>query len=678
MRRHALFDLLRVTWPLLAVIACLIAVGLIGMHYLRGAHAFAAGEAHWSKAQKESIIRLDRFAQTGRATEIEAFRDAMRVILGDRQARLALEQSPPDIRKATDGFIAGKNRAVDIPAMIEVVLRFRGESNLDAAFQVWREADRYIDDLAQLAEEATRLRARSPVSDDQIRVLRSSLAQLNDRIAPLEDEFSLRISEASSKMRVWIGAAGISLAVVLLTIGVYLSQRLLRQLTFYARFDPLTKLLNRHALRGELVRAVTETFTDDRTLAVMFVDLDGFKAINDALGHRAGDLVLIEIARRLQTAAGPGSTVSRLGGDEFVVLARRLPNIAAAREIAQTMIATCTQPIRVNDADLYVSASIGIAHCPVDGLDPSILLMHADTAMTFAKLEGRNQAKHYTSTMGERLGDRFRLESEIRQGLAKSEFRLHFQPIVHLASGRYVGLEALLRWQHPSYGLIHPDRFMDAAERSGLIVQLGEWVVDQACLHAKSLQLIANGRDSRLRVSVNLSPYQFRAGNFVHTVITALERRQLDGRFLCLEITETALVNHIERAIVSLQELRDRNVYISLDDFGTGYSSMAHLKRLPLDELKIDRAFVANIANDPKDAAIVRSIAQLGHILGLYVTAEGVESEAQLRRLASMGCDAAQGFWLCKPLPFEEAWECIARRSNVPLDLVRPELSEPG
>ena len=626
----------------------------MGLHYLGAAHAYSIGEAHWSKAQKEAIIRLDRFALTGDDNDFFAYESAIGVVLGDRQARLALEQAAPDYSAAAAGFAKGRNAAADIPAMIDLMLHFKTEQHFAAALGVWREADSIIDELISIAQKLYRERRLGSSTDSGIRATREAISQINNRLAPLEDEFSEQISQASGQMRSLVISLGLASASTLLIAGILVSRRLIRRVTQYATIDPLTGLPNRYSLQRSLRQAIRSAGRNGHMAAVLFFDLDGFKGINDTLGHSVGDQVLVQLGRRLSEAMRLGDTVARLGGDEFVVIVQNIHHIEQARQVAANLIAACVKPIRVTklpQRELFVSASVGISQYPVDGDDPAALLMQADTAMYCAKAAAKNQIRVYSASMGRRSCERFQLESQLRDAIERREFLLHFQPIIDLRSRTCEGYEALLRWRHPKLGEVAPEHFIEAAERSGLIVTIGAWVIEQACAYAGLLHDSGHTQS----VSVNLSPSQFQAEGLVAEIRTALQNHDLPGTCLRIEITENAVMEDMTRAIAHLRAIRALGVRVSLDDFGVGYSSMSYLKQLPIDDLKIDRIFIKGIVENPKDAAIVRAMIQLGQTLDMTVTAEGIESPDQLRMLLRMHCDRAQGYWIGHPTNFEAA-----------------------
>ncbi|PZP57431.1 MAG: hypothetical protein DI596_09255, partial [Azospira oryzae] len=422
----------------------------------------------------------------------------------------------------------------------------------------------------------------------------------------------------------------------------------IEQLAFY---DPLTGLPNRALCLDRLRQALASAQRQGGELAVMFIDLDLFKHINDSLGHATGDRLLEAAARRLSSCVRESDTVARLGGDEFVVVLNGITE-EAMTTVAQKILEALREPFVVEGHVLHLTCSIGVALHPRDGSEAQTLLRNADAAMYRAKALGRNNAQFYTEEMNRKALERLTLEQELRQALARGEFVLHYQPRVNLASGEITGLEALVRWQHPEKGLIAPDRFIAVAEETGLILPLSEWVLREACAQAKAWERAFAKPAS---VAVNLSARQFREKDLVEKVTGILRETGLDPDRLELEITESVVMDQVEEALATLARLRALGVRLAIDDFGTGYSSLSQLKRLPLSVLKIDKSFVDGIPSDPDDVTIVTTILSMAHAMKLKVVAEGVETGVQLAFLRQHRCDEMQGYFFSKPLPAEAA-----------------------
>lgn len=426
-----------------------------------------------------------------------------------------------------------------------------------------------------------------------------------------------------------------------------------------AHHDSLTGLPNRFALLVHLNQALPEARRRGWNVAAMFIDLDRFKYINDTLGHSVGDELLREVAIRLNNTVRASDTVARLGGDEFVVLLPDIGSAADAATIAGKIINSFAAPIQVGSHELHTSPSIGIALFPSDGVDGDTILRHADTAMYHAKAAGRNNYQFYSEEMNKAASERLHIESKLRQAIARNEFALCFQPQVSARTGRPTGVEALIRWHHPTEGVISPVRFIPIAEETGLIVAIGEWVLREACMEMQRWQQAGL---PPLRVAVNVSARQLRRRDFIEMVAGALAQSGLDPDLLELEITESAVMENPEEAIQILQALQRMGPTLAIDDFGTGYSSLAYLKLFPIDYLKIDRSFVADIEHDLNDRAIAFGTIALAHSLGLNVIAEGVETEDQLELLRTNGCDEIQGYLMSPPLPPAAAFAFLHQR----------------
>lgn len=423
----------------------------------------------------------------------------------------------------------------------------------------------------------------------------------------------------------------------------------LRQIEHQARFDLLTGLPNRSLLDDRLDQAIIGAHRHRRVLAVAYLDLDHFKRINDNLGHRTGDRLLCEVARRLQSVLRDGDTAARQGGDEFVILLPDLEGQDQAFAVLQRVQQALLAPIVIDARQFFVTASMGVSLYPQDGEDDETLLKHADIAMYQAKEAGRDTIRFFTPEMNERVQDRLMLEHALRQALARNEFHVAYQPQVVSATGRVIGAEALLRWTHPELGQIAPDRFIPLAEELGLIEAIGEWVLGAACRQALAWQSAGEA----LRVAVNVSVRQFRSVDFPARVAAILEETGLAPSMLELEITESMLMGNVEQAEEILNGLKQLGVAVALDDFGTGYSSFAYLQRFPIDTLKVDQSFVRAMLAGSRAVSIVSAIVAMAHSLGMRVIAEGVELPSQQRQLAELGCDELQGYLLGRPVAAE-------------------------
>ena len=422
------------------------------------------------------------------------------------------------------------------------------------------------------------------------------------------------------------------------------------ELTQLALHDTLTGLPNRILLADRIGQAMSKVAEQGGCFSLMFIDLDGFKPVNDAFGHHLGDRLLREVALRLREQLRSQDTLARIGGDEFVLLVRLLEPDDAP-QVAARQVGLLSRAFRVDEHELLISASVGIALYPGNGLTAEELLMNADAAMYHAKGAGKNGYSFFDASMNTNARKQLQLLQDLRQALELQQFRLHYQPKFDASNSRPVGAEALLRWEHPQQGLLLPENFIDLAEKTGLIIPIGDWVLNEAC---RQMRIWFDQGYSHWRIAVNLSALQFCYSGLVDSVVAALERHRLPANSLTLEITETTAMSDADASMVVLQRLSQMGVDLSIDDFGTGYSSLMYLKRLPANELKIDRGFVRDLEHDSDDAAIVSAIVALGQALGLRIVAEGVETDTQQSFLTTLGCDALQGFLLGEPLPAEQ------------------------
>jgi diguanylate cyclase len=479
-----------------------------------------------------------------------------------------------------------------------------------------------------------------------------------------------------------LAIAVLSITTILLVYDAHLESKTRRhneqleqanaQLQHVATHDALTGLPNRLLLGDRLEQMIAQAERRERRFAVMMLDLDRFKSINDSLGHHSGDELLKEAARRLLARLRRTDTLARLAGDEFVVVLNEIESLRDAESVASSILQDISRPIALSGLEVHVSASIGISVYPENGADAETLLQHADAAMYHAKKNGRNCMQFFTSTMNAFARERLELENGLRRAINRGEFELHYQPKVDVESGRIDSAEALIRWRHPQRGLISPGGFIPVAEETGLIVSIGEWVLREACLQARTWQ---NSGVGSIRVAVNLSAQQFRQKNLVDVVGSALQEARLEPRFLELELTESAVMHDAEASIEILRKLSGLGVRISVDDFGTGYSSLSYLRRLPLDKLKIDHSFIKEVTTSRDDAQIVRAIVSLAHSLHLKVIAEGVETQEQLTFLRDLGCDQYQGYLRSPPVTADAFARLMREGAPAPREEVLPGLS---
>ncbi|MEG3639241.1 EAL domain-containing protein [Magnetococcus sp. PR-3] len=427
----------------------------------------------------------------------------------------------------------------------------------------------------------------------------------------------------------------------------------LQQLAF---FDPLTNLPNRTLFRDRLTHEIDQAARRKDQFAVLFIDLDRFKHVNDSLGHDVGDELLIQVSKRIEACLRRSDTVARLGGDEFTVILSTESNPHIYAQIAEKIISELRQPFHIRDRQLYIGASIGIVSYPAEGLTYEQLTKNADTAMYRAKAAGGSSYRFFSSEMDEENMSRLSLEEELHMAMERDELALHYQPKVDLVSNSVVGVEALIRWYHPSKGTVSPVQFIPLAEENGLIIPIGQWVLETACQQARTW--LDQGIDS-VRVAVNLSGRQFQNPNLLDEIQVTLDRFNLPRGSIELEITESVAMDDVEKTVAIVERMRAMGLHISVDDFGTGYSSLSYLKKLPLDCLKVDQSFVRDLMSDSDDAAIVDSIISLARSMNLSVVAEGVETLDQLSFLKEKDCDEVQGYFFSKPLPAEAMTQLI-------------------
>jgi diguanylate cyclase (GGDEF)-like protein len=433
-----------------------------------------------------------------------------------------------------------------------------------------------------------------------------------------------------------------------------------KSLKHLAHHDTLTNLPNRLLLDARMEHAITHARRKQSRLALLFLDLDNFKHINDSLGHMTGDRLLQQVTRRLLSITREDDTIARLGGDEFVLLMEEVKDTADIISLAQKILDKLNERFEINGQSIFVGCSIGISLYPEDGDSAETLLKNADAAMYRTKDEGRNSYNFYTREMTASAYDRITLEGSLRRAIEQDELTVYYQPQKSLTTDRYVGLEALVRWHHPEHGILPPGRFLPVAEATGLIVPLGNWVLKSACRQMVEWQRTGLPIDT---VSVNLAGKQIRRDDLVESIASALDETGCRPEWLELEVTEGFIMSEIHASIDALRQLRDMGIKLAIDDFGTGYSSLSYLKKLPINRLKIDRSFVQDLADDNDDAAIVKAIVSLGHSLQLEIIAEGVETPYQEDFLRQLGCEMGQGYLYSQPLPSAQI-EVLVRNHN--------------
>jgi diguanylate cyclase (GGDEF)-like protein len=640
------------------IVLCLLFIANFSFSLLSSMRAYVGGESLWSKSQKDAVFQLHRFALSRDAQYLRRFRADIAIPLGDHEARVEMNTPSPDLDKVRRGFLRGGNHPDDVDGLITLYRRFGWVAFMQRATRAWDAGDRYI---AQLDAAGTLLQSEieGPAPDTQrIQAILAGIDAINDTLTIIENRFVGALSDAS-RMTYRV-LQGIMLAATpgLLLLGILLSLRILQQrkrleqqVNHMAFHDELTALPNRLLLNQRLEVAISRNRRAGTKMAVLFMDLDRFKVINDSLGHEMGDILLRQVADRLRAQSREEDTVARMGGDEFVVLLENQDSPEDLSARAQRLVAQLSVPYTLGQKDCHVTVSVGISVFPDDGNDPQTLLKAADVAMYRAKATGRDNYLYYSAAMNVHTEDRLELESDLRHALERHEFVLHYQPPVASETGLITGVEALLRWNHPRRGLVSPLDFISLAEETGLIVPIGEWVLRAACARTRAWQ---DGGHSTLEVAVNLSARQFADPMLLPKLTEIIRMSGLDPSCLELEITESIVMSHGERAVEVLRQLKSIGVRIAIDDFGTGYSSLAYLKRFPIDTIKVDRSFIRDIPADPGDKKITRAIIAMAHSLRLRVVAEGVETADQLQFLRTQGCDTVQGYFLHRPLPEDE------------------------
>ncbi|UJF36219.1 EAL domain-containing protein [Paenibacillus hexagrammi] len=492
------------------------------------------------------------------------------------------------------------------------------------------------------------------IHPDDLDAFRNGILEHVDHKTPFQLEFRIRRSDSSGYL--WLYSTGEAIrnetGKGIRMIGSFTDitkrkedEERIRRLAYH---DTLTGLPNRLKFLDKLQTSMEHCESDNSKLAVVMIDLDRFKYINDTLGHHSGDTLLQHIAEMLNQSVRDSDTIARLGGDEFIILLSPLQDLDEAEVIVDRIIERISQPLNLDGEELFTTASIGVCLFPDHGGDCNTLIKYADMAMYKAKESGRNQMIVYTEELSSKVKQNYNLSTNLRKAIERNEFSLHYQPQVDLRSGSVIGVEALIRWNSPEYGMVPPGEFIPYAEESGLIVPISKWVLKEACLQLMKWQA---QRFPTLVMSVNISAQQFRSAGFSKWIKSVLDETGVDPNLLCLEITETTAIQDMEHSVQMLKEIVHLGLYIAIDDFGTGYSSLVLLKRLPIHMVKIDKSFIRDMSGDQDDAAIVKAVIAMSHSLGLSVIAEGVEGREQLEQLKTLECDYIQGYYLGKPMP---------------------------
>jgi diguanylate cyclase (GGDEF)-like protein/PAS domain S-box-containing protein len=587
--------------------------------------------------------------------------------------KLAVQGGAQDyvLKSRLDGYLLPKavrsmiERAANVEAIFEekeraqVTLNSIGDAvvSIDISGQItylngiaegltgWRKDEALghpLDEIFQILDSKTRARAANPM----VLAIRENrtVTLAPNCVLIRRDGVEAAIEDSTSPIH---DRRGKVTGAVMVFHDVSAARAMALKMSYLTQHDSLTELPNRVLMNDRLVEALVLSQRHRRKLAVLFVDLDRFKHINDSLGHVVGDRLLQSTATRLATCVRSSDTVSRQGGDEFVILLWEVRHAQDAALAAENILRALRRPHRVDHHELHITASIGIVTYPDDGVDAETLLNRADIAMYHAKESGRDNYQFFKPSMNEGAIERQAVEGDLRQALERQELLLCYQPTINLLTGAIIGVEALLRWRHPRRGLLPPAQFIAIAEESGLIVPIGRWVLREACRQARAWRVA--GLPS-VCIAVNISSVELRAPSFTSAVRAILAETRLEPRYLELELTETFLMQDSSSTADVLNELKDIGVRLALDDFGTGYSSLTYLKRFPIDALKIDRSFIHDLTTDADDASIVTAVIGMGDNLHMRVVAEGVETREQLEMLRRHGCHQAQGFYLCRPV----------------------------
>jgi len=498
-------------------------------------------------------------------------------------------------------------------------------------------------EVFQIIDGATRKTARDPM---EMAVAQNRTVGLTmDCVLIRRDGFESAIEDSAAPIH---DRAGLVIGAVIVFHDVSAARAMSQQMTHSAQHDVVTNLPNRLLLNDRISQSVSLARRRNRPLAVLFLDLDHFKKINDSLGHAVGDQLLQSVSKRLLAGVRNSDTVSRQGGDEFVILLSEISHPEDAATSARKILLSLSAPHSIESHNLDIAGSIGISIYPEDGEEAETLIKNADTAMYHAKESGRNNFQFFKPEMNRQAVERQSLEGSLRHALERCEFLLHYQPKVNLSTGQITGAEALIRWQHPDRGLVSPAQFVAIAEDCGLILPIGRWVLREACRQAREWQRAGL---PFMRVAINVSATEFRAKTFLEEVSTTLKETGLEACYLDLELTEGVLMHNAKSTSSVLQALKRMGVHLAVDDFGTGYSSLSYLRQFPIDVLKIDQSFVRQISEDPNDSAIVRAIIDMGKNLKLRVIAEGIETQEQLALLQTWNCSEGQGYLFSRPVP---------------------------
>ncbi len=635
--------------PFAVILFLFSALSLWELKFQDSSRVFVIGENLLAGAQKRATFCLLGYADSRSPEDLQCFRTEWAVMVGDMQARRELDTKRQDRSIIAKGLIQGRNRPADVNSAIIFYNIAPWNIEIEKAIQLWRDSDRYTLRLGEIADEL-----QNSTNDADTRRLKQEIVKIDLSLSTMERNFAGHVNDGMHFLSLCLIAVEAVIACLLLILALVAFRRLAvarasadEQVRFFAFYDTLTGLPNRVFLFERLAAEISAASRASRKLAVLFLDLDEFKIINDSLGHSVGDLLLKEVARRLQEQIREHDIIARVGGDEFVAILAELEDESDAKQVAER-IKNAVVGSFVNDGVLLsVTCSIGVSLFPRDGSDTESLIKNADSAMYSAKDAGRNGIRFFDESMNEAVVKRLNLENRLRQAFERQEFYLVYQPQMDIATRSIIGIEALLRWRHPDFVSISANELIRACEKSGLIIPVGEWVLKTACRQAREWQ--DQGLPA-LPIAVNVSAIQFRHESFCDMIRKALHETGLAGQCLELELTEGLLLSSEDVVFGVLHELESLGLSLSIDDFGTGYSSLSYLRHFPVSKVKIDQSFIKNVAVNRDDAAIVTAIIHLAKSLNLQVIAEGVETAEQLSFLFERGCDGFQGYYLSKPL----------------------------
>jgi diguanylate cyclase (GGDEF)-like protein len=635
------------------LLSILAGLSLWELKFQDGGRLFLIDENVWAGAQKRASFCLLSYSTTGSQKDLDCFKTEAGVLLGDMQARRELDTNRQDSSVIADGLKRGENRQHDVRTSITLFDLARRNKECEKAFQIWRDTDPYIFRLISIAGRLQQ--TRDPV---EVRKLQQEVIGIDLALSKDERDFLDHINNGMHFLAICLCVAQFLSGLILILFAVTLFRRMIagravvqEQVHFLAHYDAVTGLANRTLLSMRLSEALESARLTWKKVAVLFIDLDHFKVINDSLGHSAGDALLKEVAQRLKDKVRDCDTVARVGGDQFLVMLAELETENDAVQAAERIMKAVSAGFTHEGIHLNATCSIGISVFPECGNDCETLIKNADSAMHCAKEGGPNRLRIFAEEMSSGALERLTMESDLRKALDRGEFYLDYQPQMEIASGRVTGMEALLRWNHPELGLVPPGKFIQIAEDCGLILPIGEWVLKTACAQVKRWQ---DEGLPEIPVAVNVSAAQFREEGFCNLIREILRETRLAPRYLELELTESLLLSNEDVMFRVLNELKSMGVNLTIDDFGTGYSSLSYLRQFPVTKLKIDRSFINEVPHNSSDAAITTAIISMARHLNLKVIAEGVENEKQLKFLRTQRCDQMQGYYLSKPLSADE------------------------